>query len=64
MSELRPVEWRGTVAHEFQDDFRATLENIGEQLQSKLAKIAAEPLPAELRDLLRELEEAPQCRTK
>ncbi|MGJ0396247.1 MAG: hypothetical protein ACR65U_08485 [Methylocystis sp.] len=52
------------MAHEFQDDFRATLENIGEQLQSKLAKIAAEPLPAELRDLLRELEEAPQCRTK
>ncbi|MBG0800458.1 hypothetical protein IYW40_02950 [Methylocystis sp. H4A] len=54
MVELRTSEWRR--AHDFREEFVATAEKIGQQLQVKLAKIVAEPLPAEIHDLLREID--------
>ena len=56
MKELRPDEWRGAIAREFQEQSATATLQIGKQLQFKLAKITAEPLPGELQLLLGELE--------
>lgn len=53
MKEPRPDEWRGAFAREFQEQSAARFEKIGKQLQFKLARITAEPLPAELHELLK-----------
>jgi hypothetical protein len=49
-------DWRVAVARQVEGEAIATLEKIGRQLQFKLAKIVAEPLPAEQQGLLSALE--------
>lgn len=56
MKELRPDEWQCALAREFQNQSAAATLQIGKQLQFKLARITAEPLPGELQLLLGELE--------
>ena len=56
MKELRPDEWQGALAREFQEQSAAASLHIGKQLQFKLANITSEPLPVELQLLLGELE--------
>ncbi|TLG75170.1 hypothetical protein [Methylocystis sp. B8] len=49
-------EWRSALDREVQEQSAAALENVGTELQFKLAKIVGEPLPAEVHDLLNALE--------
>jgi hypothetical protein len=58
MKELKPDDWSSAFSRERQGLPAATLEKIGKQLEFKFTKIVTEPLPAELQDLLIELEEA------
>ncbi|MGD9545446.1 MAG: hypothetical protein AB7F41_00885 [Methylocystis sp.] len=58
MTKLKSEIWRGPFARGFDADSVVLLENIGEQLQSTLAPVVAEPLTPELHDLLHKLAEA------
>jgi hypothetical protein len=56
MSKKTLDDWRGMFAGGSHHGPLAAPEALGKQLRCKLAEVVAEPLPAEMRDLLSELE--------
>lgn len=62
MTDLKSDDWRGPFSGDFRDESVFALENIGAQLQFKLAHIVSEPLTPELSDLLHKLGEALHCK--
>lgn len=56
MTDRKLDDWRVAVARELDGESGAALEKIGHQLKIKLAKIVAEPLPADLQELVSALE--------
>lgn len=56
MSKEAMDDWKGMFARGSHPGPLAAPEALGKQLQCKLAEIVAEPLPAEIRDLLSALE--------
>ncbi|MGD9545073.1 MAG: hypothetical protein AB7F41_14985 [Methylocystis sp.] len=58
MKQLGSNEWRAVFDGEIEGQPVVALEKIGKQLQFSFARTVAEPLPADIRDLLSDLEAA------